>query len=535
MFVMENELLMFYPSLLQELLRTNTVEINLFLYAENKYVRPLQQLLYQLGYLSLTDIKAFDQRAGIYDQAMLRAIKKFNQKHKIAGDGARLKAYSLWRMIQTAEILPHLKTLQSYTGNTEGYLQAEHYLYDPLLQLLSYLDFKEDSLQLNMEKFCTYHGLIFQSKSLHQTPKEYLINTATACLGEHFNYNSPSDSLLAETSLTTNLLKILETPDNKVSINDGQIQLVLTKKEPGVYWNGNEAVGSFLERYPNEVNPELSPISLKVIEQVARNEGKLDAINTYDQAFLSIGIFQWTLGTGSNAGELPALLFKLKTKYPLKFNTWFVPLGIGIDAQTDSTTGFMTYQGERIANAEQKEIFRSPSWAFHFWKALMQPEFQAIQVEHAHDRFKNFYFKPEPKGLPYPLYQMITSSYGVALLLDQHINRPGWLNPCLGLALAENMNYASPDHWGTEEESKIIESYLKIRATYSDGSYAPMTAANNRANQIGLAVQNGSLSKERGSFEYLVQKQWDGFGMKGNSKGVSLPPNYNPADYPDIW
>jgi hypothetical protein len=274
---------------------------------------------------------------------------------------------------------------------------------------------------------------------------------------------------------------------------------------------------------------------LKVIEQVARNEGKLDAINTYDQAFLSIGIFQWTLGTGSNAGELPALLFKLKTKYPLKFNTWFVPLGIGIDAQTDSTTGFITYQGERIANAEQKEIFRSPSWAFHFWKALMQPEFQAIQVEHAHDRFKNFYFKPEPKGLPYPLYQMITSSYGVALLLDQHINRPGWLNPCLGLALAENMNYASPDHWGTEEESKIIESYLKIRATYSDGRYAPMTAANNRANQIGLAVQNGSLSKERGSFEYLVQKQWDGFGMKGNSKGVSLPPNYNPADYPDIW
>jgi hypothetical protein len=130
---------------------------------------------------------------------------------------------------------------------------------------------------------------------------------------------------------------------------------------------------------------------------------------------------------------------------------------------------------------------------------------------------------------------MITSSYGVALLLDQHINRPGWLNPCLGLALAENMNYASPDHWGTEEESKIIESYLKIRATYSDGRYAPMTAANNRANQIGLAVQNGSLSKERGSFEYLVQKQWDGFGMKGNSKGVSLPPNYNPTDYPDIW
>jgi len=62
-----------------------------------------------------------------------------------------------------------------------------------------------------------------------------------------------------------------------------------------------------------------------------------------------------------------------------------------------------------------------------------------------------------------------------------------------------------------------------------------MTAANNRAHQIELAVQNGSLSKERGSFEYLVQKQLAGFGMKGNARGVSLPPNYNPDDYPDVW
>lgn len=62
-----------------------------------------------------------------------------------------------------------------------------------------------------------------------------------------------------------------------------------------------------------------------------------------------------------------------------------------------------------------------------------------------------------------------------------------------------------------------------------------MTSANDRANQIGLAVQNGKLSKERGSFEYLAQKPLDGFGMKGNVKGISLPPNYNPDDYPDIW
>jgi hypothetical protein len=114
--------------------------------------------------------------------------------------------------------------------------------------------------------------------------------------------------------------------DNKININDGQIQLVLTKKAPGVYWIGNEEVGIFLQRYPAEVNPEISKICLQVIHQVARNEGKLDAINTYDNAFLSVGMFQWTLGTSTNAGELPALLKKVKIKYPEKYAAWFTPL-----------------------------------------------------------------------------------------------------------------------------------------------------------------------------------------------------------------
>lgn len=536
MFAIDNELLMFYTSLLQELLRTNTVEVYLFLYAENKYVQLLKQLLIQLGYLNQPDLKKNDQTTSIFDQTLLKAIQQFNQKHKITGDGARLKAYSLWRMLATHNIISPLKNLQAYTGDTAGYLNPEHYLYDPLVQLLFFLDFKEEKLSQNMENFCTYHGLLFNPEQLHQTTQNHLVQTISSFFGDYFSNKQDENSfspVYAQAFLPQ--LTILETPDNKISVQDGQIQLVFSKKAPGVYWNGNEEVGHFLAQHPSEVNPALSPVSLRVIEQVARNEGKLDAINTYDQAYLSIGIFQWTLGTGSNAGELPALLYKLKAKYPDKFNLWFSTLGIDIARETDFSTGYITFQGERIDTAQQKELFRSPAWAFHFWKALMQPAFQAIQIEHAHDRFKHFYFRPDPKGLPYPLYQIITSSYGTALLLDQHINRPGWVIPCIGLAMAENLQYASPDHWGTEEEAKIIESYLKIRATYSDGKYLPMTAASNRARQIGLGLENGKLSNERGSFEYLVQKPMDGFGMKGNAKGISLPPNYNPDDYPDIW
>ena len=52
---------------------------------------------------------------------------------------------------------------------------------------------------------------------------------------------------------------------------------------------------------------------------VAENEGRLDAINTWDNAFLSFGMFQWTLGTGGNQGELPALLRRLQNEDPAAF------------------------------------------------------------------------------------------------------------------------------------------------------------------------------------------------------------------------
>ena len=68
---------MFYTSLLQDLLRTNSVEINLFLYAENKYVRPLQQLLASLGFFTLPEKQDIESTNQIFDHTLLKAIKKF--------------------------------------------------------------------------------------------------------------------------------------------------------------------------------------------------------------------------------------------------------------------------------------------------------------------------------------------------------------------------------------------------------------------------------------------------------------------------
>ena len=245
---------MFYTSLLQDLLRTNSVEINLFLYAENKYVRPLQQLLASLGFFTFPEKQTSEQTNQIFDHTLLKAIKRFNQKNKISGDGARLKAYSLWRMLQCEEIIPYLKIIESYTDDTSGWRKETHFLNDPLLKVLSFLDYTEDTLSQRMERFCIYHGLIFPTDSLGNTIRQHLTEDISKYLGERFNATENTENKPSDNDLSPSL-SIIETPDNKISINDGQIQLVLTKKDPGVYWIGNEEVGIFLQRYPAEVNP----------------------------------------------------------------------------------------------------------------------------------------------------------------------------------------------------------------------------------------------------------------------------------------
>jgi hypothetical protein len=165
---------MFYTSLLQDLLRTNSVEINLFLYAENKYVRPLQQLLASLGFFTLPEKQVLEQTNQIFDHTLLKAIKKFNQKNKISGDGARLKAYSLWRMLQCQEIIPFFKTIDSYTDDTSAWQKETHFLYDPLQKVLSFLGYEEDTLSQSMERFCIYHGLIYPADTLSITIRQQL-------------------------------------------------------------------------------------------------------------------------------------------------------------------------------------------------------------------------------------------------------------------------------------------------------------------------------------------------------------------------
>ena len=92
---------------------------------------------------------------------------------------------------------------------------------------------------------------------------------------------------------------------------------------------------------------------------------------------------------------------------------------------------------------------------------------------------------------------MAASEYGLGLILDNHVNRPGYVKACLSKALTQT-GLGNPARWRTEDERKLIDAYLKIRVTYGR---SPMTNADKRARVTRKYLANGMISDRRGSFK----------------------------------
>jgi len=290
---------------------------------------------------------------------------------------------------------------------------------------------------------------------------------------------------------------------DKLWISDGQSEVRLVKRDGGYAYWGTRTI----EQCVKNNRALMQQIGLtnsagNVMISVSENEGKLDAINSYDRAFFSYGIFQWTLGYTDGEGELPAMLKKVKNNFPNSFRSYFQSKGLDIHGSTNEKTGLLTLNGTPISSTSQKEQFRKPEWAFYFWKAGQSADIQVSQIEHALARLKDFYWSTSSSyainGMP--LSQIITSEYGVALLLDNHVNRPAYVKPCVEQAM-QRTGLTNPAQWGSNEENKVINAYLDIRVTYSSGTAGPMTKARERAQVTQKYLHQGIISNNRGSFQ----------------------------------
>ncbi len=273
------------------------------------------------------------------------------------------------------------------------------------------------------------------------------------------------------------------------------------KYRKGISRIGNQKPERFVEANKDMLsNLKLSESEQNVIFATAENEGCMDAINSWDAHFLSFGMFQWTSGGSGNAGELPKLLQLIQDQGPDSFEKYFRQFGLGTE-NVGRVTGWLTLNGRRLESSADKDQLRDPIWAYRFARAGMDASVKSVQILHCINRLDRFYFSQSSKLGNHSLSQLITSEYGLALLLDNHVNRPAWVVPCVAQAMQElNLSPEQVANGDEATESSVIDRYLQVRATYKSSSTSAMTDAEKRAGVTQKYLNRELISAGKHSF-----------------------------------
>lgn len=268
----------------------------------------------------------------------------------------------------------------------------------------------------------------------------------------------------------------------------------------GLFNYGRTTLDTFFDEDP-QAFPDLPGSVQRVMRAVSANEGKIEAINTWDNAVLSCSIYQWTVSEGTGPGELPYALSVLKTRAPATFDTYFGVLGLDVTVTAPKPfavgRGFFVLNGTKLATGALKAPLRGHLWAYRFWRAAHDPQVRRAYVRAAIDRIPVFYGPPVAALGNRTLAAYLTSEVAVAHLLDQHVNRPGHVPKTIAQAIAEvaaKTGKTDPASWGEAEEKAAIARYLVLRAATS------MTDSAGRAARIADTVKAGRLSDKRGSY-----------------------------------
>ena len=539
---------------LLNLLRTKSVARFLYRHARNQYVGVLRRLLNELGYGQELNWERLGAD-NFYGEETVMAVRSFSQRNNAFTDGATIPPALIQQMIHLDEARPGLELIRrALDANRvdEAFIPMDpnHFGTQRLVPILQALQIPFNDVPDGLRQFARQQGL---RNVTGARLTDGLARGMMAELRDRFGPSRVLDPDLPnpgeepsppiEPKPVTEL-RVIES-GNSVIVSDGDQQVQFRRRDQGVVTFGYHTVTNFVDTNREKLlQADIVPQGIEVIEAVSRNEGRMDGINTYDRGVVSLGVYQWTLGSTDGEGELPALLKKVKSTYPRTFRTFFENYGIDVSDDTNTTYGYLTFEGQKVFTQEEKNRFRVPEWAFRFWRAAQEADVQTIQVKHALSRLKNFYWHPAYAAYGYTLNEIITSSYGVALLLDNHVNRPAWVGKCVERAMSNTGLTSNPQGWSSTEERRLLDEYLRVRATYSENNYPPMTKADIRAQKIAASVQSGELSGERLSFRVReaeirsygapLDGEFAARSVAPATPGVAPPEDFSQDDYPII-
>lgn len=166
----------------------------------------------------------------------------------------------------------------------------------------------------------------------------------------------------------------------------------------------------------------------RAILAVAFNESKaFDAVNGCDIAYLSMGLFQWTIGKKQEPGELPGNCDPSVLGQE-SFNRLFGTYGLAVTERKPECHRYVatfTLDGNPLT-PDMKEEFRGFRWAHRFRAAFQDEAMHLVQYESARNRLSAIL---AIKGIPFgkmniKLKELLQSQLLCAMALDLHVNAP---------------------------------------------------------------------------------------------------------------
>ena len=482
----------------------------------------LQTILHWLGFDSQLRWEEFGAD-GFYGTATGSAVAEFARRNGSRGRGIRVSASLATQILRRYDALEELKQLADDAAGSR--IEAHYRRSSPnrirvaaLQTLLNELGY---GIELEWARFgadgsygpataaaVRAFGEVQSLPGSGDRLTPAMANRIVALLGPHYGdawHDLGHKAAPAPGSLTIRSVADRENRQS-VEVSDGFRRKRFRRFRLGLYTPGTQRTRSFVESHAEELQRRgVTRSEIKVLASVAENEGHLDAVNTWDSAFLSFGMFQWTAGQRSDPGELPALLARIKSEDRDLFDKYCGQHGLDVTdvlppdweaSKHGPLTGRFMLRGRPIRSAADKAQLREAAWAFYFWRAGQDPSIQLMEVKHALGRLDWFYDTDHVTPGGHRVAALVSSEYGVALLLDNHVNRPAYVQPILEEAL-DNAGLPPPSVWGADEERTLIAAYLSLRPTFGR---VPMTDAVKRAQVTKKHLDQGILSSERGSF-----------------------------------
>jgi len=475
-------------------------------------IKALQNLLLDLGFGRELNWETFGAD-GEYGGSTTQAVKSFATQNGLTGDGEVVTEDIAKTLRDRYDILDDLRHLYDAVQRhkvEELYVRgsSHHVAVVALQTLLNELGFGEllkwaqfgadgdygGGTTKALRAFAKVEHIRSNGRQLTEELARKILDKLQGYFGADWAADVIADS---HSSGDLQIRQVVQNGKRRLDVTLGEVtkRFVLFRK--GAYSFGSQKALDFIQTNIAELQSGgLTMSACNVMVAVSENEGNLDAVNTWDNSFMTFGMFQWTVGTASAKGELPALLRKIKTADPDIFEQYYGQYGLGV-IQVGQVYGYCTLDGRTLQAPSEKELLRSPEWVFRFWLSGQDPVVQRIEIEHALSRLQQV-FSLKVRG--HLVSEIVKSEYGVGLLLDNHVNRPGYIKDCLRKAF-DQTGLEEPSGWGTDEERRFIDAYLVIRETHGRN---PMTDARKRATVTKRYVDTGTISAERGSFQLRV-------------------------------